>query len=133
MLYPFYIPYLPQNYRIGDWTIIGLLPIIERWQGASRDERNVWETHLRTGGIDMRMKMTIVGVIAAFVISIGAMMSHSGDVYADSANGNNGGCSDFGQFMPPTTPGSTPPGDMISDAAKDGTHLVNELKSILCP
>jgi hypothetical protein len=51
----------------------------------------------------MRMKMTIIGVIAAFVISIGAMIADGGGVYADSGSGNNGGCSDFGRFMPPTS------------------------------
>ena len=82
----------------------------------------------------MRMKMTIVGVIAAFVISIGVMIADGGDVYADPGSGNNGGCSEFGRFMPPTTPGVNPPGSVVSaeTKGKDGIHFVNELKKKLC-
>ena len=61
------------------------------------------------------------------------MIGSGGNVHADPGGGNNGSCSEFGQFMPPTTPGVNPAGAVISaeTEGKDGIHFVNELKKIL--
>lgn len=76
----------------------------------------------------MRFKMMVLGIIAAFVISIGAMVGSGENAYADAP-----GCSELRLFIPPATPGVEVPGAITSEAAKNGIKIVPDLKLILCP
>ena len=67
----------------------------------------------------MRMKVLFLGVVVALVLAVGVLLSSPGATFADDADGNSHGCSEFGQMMPPVTPGFGL-GKFISERAQDG-------------
>ncbi|MCH7800662.1 MAG: hypothetical protein IIC24_03860 [Chloroflexi bacterium] len=78
------------------------------------------------------MRVLVFGIVVAFLISIGTLIGGGGEAYAAGEGSNNRACSVFSEFMHPATPGVEVPGELISDAAKDGIRLVKQLKAALC-
>lgn len=77
----------------------------------------------------LRMKGLVLGLVIALALAVGVLFG-GGAAFADSGNH---GCRDFGQIMPPVTPGPET-GTFVSERAKNGVwnETVKGLKDANC-
>ena len=80
---------------------------------------------------EMRMRVLVLGIVFAFVLTLGVMMSSQGAAFADE------GCSNFGHNILPQTP---PPGIGVFVSERANAHgdktwllLVKGAKAEFCP